>query len=91
MRQKKTNLELDELMQDMDPIFPPLLASRPVRAPNRPFENACNDAMQGKAGAGDVYWAQNTRVLDCAIVLEPEVPLAQALQKIGRASCRERV
>ncbi len=67
-------------MQDTNPTFPPLLSSKPVRAPKRPFENACHDALQGTAEAGDVYWAKNNRMLDCAIVLEPEVPLAQALQ-----------
>jgi len=67
-------------MQDINPTFPPLLTSKPVRAPKRPFEIACRDALQGKAEAGDVYWAKNNRVLDTAIVLEPEVPMAQALQ-----------
>ena len=67
-------------MQDTNPTFPPLLSSKPVRAPKRPFEIACRDALQGKAEAGDVYWAKNNRVLDTAIVLEPEVPFAQALQ-----------
>lgn len=67
-------------MSDTDPSFPPLLNSKPVWAPKRPFDVACLDVQQGDAAAGDIYWAKNNRVLDCAIVLEPEVPFAQSLQ-----------
>jgi BirA family transcriptional regulator, biotin operon repressor / biotin---[acetyl-CoA-carboxylase] ligase len=67
-------------MEYIDPTFPPLLAGRPVRAPDRPFTAACHDALGGTTSAGDVYWARNNRTLDCAIVLEPEVDLASSLQ-----------
>jgi biotin-(acetyl-CoA carboxylase) ligase len=63
-----------------EPTFPPLLTGKPVTAPQRPLERAMTDALKGKAGAGDTYWLKSTRVVDVAIVLEPEVPLAQALQ-----------
>lgn len=62
------------------PTFPPLLTGKPVTAPRRPFAVACGDVRGGKAGAGDVYYAQNTRIMDCAVVLEPEIPLRQSLQ-----------
>jgi len=63
-----------------EPIFPPLLAGMPVKAPDQPFARACAEADAGRAGAGDVFWARATNRLDVAIVLEPDVILQQAMQ-----------
>lgn len=63
-----------------EPIFPPLLAGMPVKAPDQPFARACAEADAGRAGAGDVFWARATNRLDVAIVLEPDVCLQQAMQ-----------
>lgn len=63
-----------------DPVFPPLLGGHAVRAPQRPFEHACREAGRGTLGAGDLVWSRSTSRAECAIVLEPEVPLATALQ-----------
>lgn len=67
-------------MAHPDPTFPPLLTGKAVTAPKRPFATACEEAMAGSAGAGDIYWARNNRTLDFAIILEPEVSLNDALQ-----------
>ena len=56
-----------------DPEFPPLFTGHGVRAPLRPFTEAVKGAADGKYEAGDLVWARNTRVMDIAIVLEPEV------------------
>ncbi|MCB1492813.1 MAG: hypothetical protein KDJ77_13630 [Rhodobiaceae bacterium] len=61
-----------------DPVFPPLLTGHGVNAPERPFDVARSEAAAGRMGAGDFVWARDTRRLDCAIVLEPEVGRARA-------------
>jgi BirA family biotin operon repressor/biotin-[acetyl-CoA-carboxylase] ligase len=63
-----------------DPVFPPMLTGHAVKAPQRPFDLACWQAQRGGMGAGDLVWSRNTGRAECAIVLEPEVPLRTALQ-----------
>lgn len=67
-------------MHQPDPVFPPLLTGHAVKSPERPLEYACRGAAEGSLGAGDLVWSRNTARADCAIVLEPEVPLSTALQ-----------
>lgn len=68
-----------------DPTFPPLMNGVAVSAPDRPFAFAVDGARDGSLGAGHVVWARNTSVMDWAIVLEPDVPLGQALQMVPLA------
>ncbi len=63
-----------------DPDFPPLLKGHAVKAPLKPFAEACRRAQAHELGAGDVVWSRNTARAEAAIVLEPEVPLECALQ-----------
>jgi BirA family transcriptional regulator, biotin operon repressor / biotin---[acetyl-CoA-carboxylase] ligase len=63
-----------------DPQFPPLLEGHAVKAPKRPFAEACRLAGARKLGAGDVVWSRNTGRAEFAVVLEPDVALERALQ-----------
>ena len=63
-----------------DPQFPPLLEGHAVRAPKKPFAEACRRVQARKLGAGDVVWSRNTARAEFAVVLEPEVALERALQ-----------
>ena len=63
-----------------DPQFPPLLKGHAVKAPKRPFAEACRLARARKLGAGDVVWSRNTGRAEFAVVLEPDVALERALQ-----------
>jgi biotin-(acetyl-CoA carboxylase) ligase len=63
-----------------DPRFPPLLKGHAVRAPAKPFAEACRRLQARKLGAGDLLWSRNTGRAELAIVLEPEVALERALQ-----------
>ncbi len=63
-----------------DPTFPPLMSGVGISVPDQPFSHAVNGAQNGALGAGSVIWARNTAIMDWAIVLEPDVPLATALQ-----------
>jgi len=63
-----------------DPVFPPLLTGHPVNAPVRPFEEASRRASRSEIGAGDLIWSRNTAHAECAVVLEPEIPLRCAVQ-----------
>ncbi len=63
-----------------DPQFPPLLKGHAVKAPKRPFAEACRLARARELGAGDVVWSRNTGRAEFAVVLEPEVALERALQ-----------
>jgi len=63
-----------------DPQFPPLLKGHAVKAPKRPFGEACRLARARKLGAGDVVWSRNTGRAEFAVVLEPDVALERALQ-----------
>ncbi len=65
-----------------DPTFPPLLNGHGVKGQPGPLQAACATAAEGKAGAGDVFWARDTARFDWACVLEPEVETARALQMI---------
>ncbi|MGD9868581.1 MAG: biotin/lipoate--protein ligase family protein [Hyphomicrobiales bacterium] len=67
-------------MKIPDPIFPPLLKGHPVESDQDAFETACGGAVSGRLGAGDVVWSRNPYTLDLAIVLEPDVPAATAVQ-----------
>ncbi|MGI9386570.1 MAG: biotin/lipoate--protein ligase family protein [Methyloligellaceae bacterium] len=69
-------------MSQADPTFPPLLTGHVVRGDVSPFVAACEGIRAGRFGAGDVVWSRNTTYADLAIVLEPDVPLEQALQMI---------
>lgn len=68
-----------------DPTFPPLLAGHAVAGAESPFEAACEGAMKGELGAGDVVWSRNTSGVRMAIVLEPEVGMARAVQMLPLA------
>ena len=63
-----------------DPQFPPMLKGHAVKAPAKPFAQACRLAQAGELGAGDVVWSRNAGRAQLAIVLEPEVALERALQ-----------
>jgi len=63
-----------------DPRFPPLLTAEGIKAPLAAFDEACRRAAEGQIGAGDCLWARRTDRAALAIVLEPEVPLAEAIQ-----------
>jgi BirA family biotin operon repressor/biotin-[acetyl-CoA-carboxylase] ligase len=67
-------------MRLSDPIFPPVLAGHPVDPSVTPFEHACRRAEDGEFGAADLVWSRAIARAECAIVLEPEVPLARSLQ-----------
>lgn len=62
-----------------EPTFPPLLTGVPVDGRPDPFVRACEAAAAAQAGAGEVFWSRASDRLALAIVLEPEVDLAQAL------------
>jgi BirA family transcriptional regulator, biotin operon repressor / biotin---[acetyl-CoA-carboxylase] ligase len=63
-----------------DPVFPPLLTGHAVKAPRKPLEEACRCASRGELGAGDLLWSRSTARADCALILEPEIPLRRAVQ-----------
>jgi biotin-(acetyl-CoA carboxylase) ligase len=63
-----------------DPVFPPLLTGHPVDVPLSPFEEACRRANRGELGAGDLLWSRNSKRAECAVILEPEIPLRRAVQ-----------
>lgn len=64
------------------PNFPPLLTGHAVAPPADAFSHACRRAASGVAGAGDIFWGQSHADLDVAIVLEPEVGVAQAREML---------
>jgi BirA family transcriptional regulator, biotin operon repressor / biotin---[acetyl-CoA-carboxylase] ligase len=63
-----------------DPVFPPLLTGHAVKAPEQAFASAVRGAARRQLRAGDIVWSRNADRLDCAIVLEPEVPREQAVE-----------
>ena len=67
-------------MKHPDPAFPPLLDATSVDQSVDPFTEAARRAHRGKCGAGDVLWSRATSVAQMAVVLEPEVALARAMQ-----------
>lgn len=68
-----------------DPTFPPMMNGIGVSAPDHPFMHAVDGARNGTLEAGDVIWARNMSAMTWAIVLEPEVALAKALQMVPLA------
>lgn len=60
------------------PRFPPLMRGHPVDAGTEPFGKACALAALG-CDAGTVVHAVTANRLAAALVLAPEVPLAQAM------------
>ena len=62
-------------MHDADPLFPPRLSARAVKAPETPMAVAVMEAARGGLGAGDLVWARDTSAARIALVLEPEVLL----------------
>ena len=62
------------------PVFPPLLSGRAVDAGTSAFAEASRAAASRAAGAGELFWSQAVDRLDLAVVLEPEVNEARALQ-----------
>ncbi len=67
-------------MQIDDPAFPPLLTPMAVSPPAAAFEHACRLAAAGTIGAGDLVWSRALDRAEMALVLEPEIALAQSLQ-----------
>lgn len=65
-----------------EPDLPPLLSSHPLNAPERPFETACKGARAGRYEAGDLIWARDVSRLDCALVLEPDVPIERTTEML---------
>lgn len=63
-----------------DPALPPLLTGHAVAAEADPAEAAFDGAADGRYAAGDVCWSGAETHAVAAIVLEPECPLAVALQ-----------
>jgi BirA family transcriptional regulator, biotin operon repressor / biotin---[acetyl-CoA-carboxylase] ligase len=63
-----------------DPQFPPLLKGHAVKAPKRPFTEACRLVRASELSAGAALWGRNTARAEFAVVLEPEVALERALQ-----------
>ncbi len=69
-------------MQHDEPLFPPLLNSRPVEPGVDAAGVALLQIAAGKSAAGDTFWSQSQDRMNLAIVLEPEVPLARAAQML---------
>jgi BirA family transcriptional regulator, biotin operon repressor / biotin---[acetyl-CoA-carboxylase] ligase len=67
-------------MHVSNPVLPPLLTGHAVEAPRKPFEEACRGANRRELGAGDLLWSRSTARAECALILEPEVPLRRAVQ-----------
>lgn len=66
-------------MKLRDPEFPPLLNGHAVDAADDPLLLAADGTSTGQYGAGDLLWSRDASVVRVAIVLEPDVPLADAL------------
>jgi biotin-(acetyl-CoA carboxylase) ligase len=71
---------LTEALQPPLPVFPPLLSGRAVEAGASAFADASRAAASGAAAAGELFWSKAVDRLDLAVVLEPEVEEARALQ-----------
>ena len=67
-------------MTHPDPQFPPLLTAMAVDETKRPFHEAARRAERGINGAGDVIWSRSKSRAELAIIVEPDVPMAQAQQ-----------
>ena len=64
------------------PVLPPLLSGIPVSETTDPLAATARDAVTGRLGAGDLVWSQATDRAACALVLEPDRPLDEALQMV---------
>lgn len=62
-------------MKEQNPTFPPLLKGYELNSGKNVFAYAIKQANAGKLGAGDLVWSQETRKLEFALVLEPDVDL----------------
>ena len=65
-----------------DLILPPLL--NPIETAE-PFSTAVEQVRQRKAGAGDLFWTSSNILANFAIVLEPDVNYARAVEMIPLA------
>ena len=76
-------------MADIEIDFPPLLTGHAFPPTEPPLKLACEGAAAGRFGAGDVVWSLEEARAGLAIVLEPEVPLARALEMLplGVVAC----
>lgn len=76
-------------MADTEIDFPPLLTGHAFPATEPPLRAACEGAAAGRFGAGDVVWSQEEAHAGLAIILEPDVPLARALEMfpLGVVAC----
>ena len=68
------------VVMNEEPVFPPLLNGIAVAPGTDTARVATAAVMAGEAGAGDLYWSQSEDRLNMAVVLEPDVPLARAVQ-----------
>lgn len=64
------------------PILPPLLTGHPAPAGADLAAVVAEGLAAGRLGAGDLVWSQADDVAAAAIVLEPEGPLADALEMV---------
>ena len=62
--------------------LPPLLKGHRVEAGRDVLGRAASRAADGRLGAGDLIWADDSTAIDAALVLEPEV---------GRGACAQMV
>jgi len=76
-------------MADIEVDFPPLLTGHAVPATEPPMRAACEGAAAGRFGAGDVIWSQEDAHAGLAVVMEPDVPLARAVEMLplGVVAC----
>ncbi len=65
-----------------EPTFPPLFSGTRVEPDGDPVAAACRAAADGRAGAGEVYWSAAESRLSLAIVVEPEVSAARAMDML---------
>ncbi len=70
-----------------EPEFPPLLSGRRVLEGQAVREAAIAGVRGHELGAGDVLWADDPSRVELAIVLEPEVALATAIQMLPLTMC----
>jgi len=69
-------------MEHTEIDFPPLLTGHAFPATEPPMRVACEGAAAGRFGAGDVIWSLEEAHAGLAIVLEPDVRLARALEMV---------
>jgi BirA family biotin operon repressor/biotin-[acetyl-CoA-carboxylase] ligase len=65
-----------------DPEFPPIYSGHGIDAPDDPVSAAFAAVASGDGQGGDIYWARETAIASCAIVLEPGKPIEIALQAV---------